>query len=345
MDIKKLIAICLVIVMLLCGCSKADGAESVTDLTGEWVQVNSSSSGSYQKAYISNGIIDIYWITNGGETQALYWSGTYDLPDKPTKAFSWKSTGDRNKMDKALLASGSDEKDFSFDGNVISYEVSAMGVTSTVSLEQISTSVPVVNVDSEPEATTAMTEMSASPPVLVDYGYTISNGFLYCAFILKNPNADYGIKFPEVRITAKDEVGVLINTSDVMPTICLNPDQELYYGSLIFKVSEFPHSVEINVLEPDSGDYVEKAFLDDTEYVPVSIINPIVRNGRAMGEVENPNPYDFSNARVTVFFYDEDGKIIAGNSTYLDIDASTSTPFSIITGNYATENYKIFVTP
>ena len=136
---KKIISIVLVLglgLVMLCGCGGSGTAEDEKlSLIGTWVQTNSSSEDSYQKAVISDGSMEIYWVSEGGATEALYWAGTYQEPTTNDKEYVWSSVNDKEKTDAALLASGDDTKEFTYNDGVISYSVSAMGVTTTVELE------------------------------------------------------------------------------------------------------------------------------------------------------------------------------------------------------------------
>ncbi|WP_235825307.1 hypothetical protein [Agromyces badenianii] len=109
--------------------------EQPADLVGEWVQSNSESPDNYQAATISAGSIEVLWVSDGGDTTALYWAGTYEAPTAPG-AFEWDSQNDTEKTSAAMLASADPTKTFSFDGETLRYEVSALGVTKTVELER-----------------------------------------------------------------------------------------------------------------------------------------------------------------------------------------------------------------
>lgn len=125
----------------LAGCSAgatgtaAAPADEPADLVGEWEQSNKNSEDSYQSATITADTITVYWVTDGGDTTSLYWAGTYDAPTEPGD-FSWDSVNDTEQTDVALLASGDETKTFTYEGDTISYEVSAMGVTTTVELSR-----------------------------------------------------------------------------------------------------------------------------------------------------------------------------------------------------------------
>lgn len=106
------------------------------DLTGDWKQVNSSSDDSYQQATISGDTIEIYWVSDGGDTKSLYWAGSFEAPTTADEPYSWESKNDHDKTDSALMASSDDTKKFTYEKNQISYEASALGTTTTVRLEK-----------------------------------------------------------------------------------------------------------------------------------------------------------------------------------------------------------------
>lgn len=106
------------------------------DLTGDWKQVNSSSDDSYQQATISGDTIEIYWVSDNGDTKSLYWAGSFEAPTTADEPYSWESKNDHDKTDSALMASSDDTKKFTYEKNQISYEASALGTTSTIRLEK-----------------------------------------------------------------------------------------------------------------------------------------------------------------------------------------------------------------
>lgn len=112
-------------------------AVTLPDLTGEWKQVNSNSDTSWQSATISADTIEIYWISDNGNTTALYWAGTYTAPQTGGELYTWESANDHAKTDLALLASGDDTKTFTYQNGQLCYSVSALGVTTTVKLEKV----------------------------------------------------------------------------------------------------------------------------------------------------------------------------------------------------------------
>lgn len=130
-------AIAAIIALLLCGCTltaysgKGEEKGTVPDLTGSWIETNTDSDAK-MSAEITSDTIEVYWSSD--DTSAIYWSGTYVAPTE-AGTYTWSSVNDHDKTDSALLASGDDTKDFTYNSDgEITFDVTAMGVTKTVHL-------------------------------------------------------------------------------------------------------------------------------------------------------------------------------------------------------------------
>lgn len=145
---KHIVSIVLVMAALcLTACGSAPAQQAVPvpseeptpapapDLSGEWKQINADAD-TYHAAAISGDSIEIYWVNPANDTKSLYWAGTFTAPQDGAEPYVWQSTNDKDKTSHALLASSDDEKTFTYEGGVISYEAAAMGVTKTVKLEK-----------------------------------------------------------------------------------------------------------------------------------------------------------------------------------------------------------------
>ena len=125
-----------------CGGNSVDNESSGTtesqlpDLIGEWKQINSNSEESWQSAIIDENTITVYWVSDNGDTKSLYWAGSYVAPKTADEPYSWDSENDTEQTSVALLASGDETKTFTYEDGQISYEVSALGTTTTVRLEK-----------------------------------------------------------------------------------------------------------------------------------------------------------------------------------------------------------------
>ena len=142
---KKTIFIALlvtVLTVLFAGCSSTSSGNSdktsqqIPELTGEWKQTNSKSSDTYQAATINNDTIEIYWVSDNGDTKSLYWAGSFTAPTTADEPYTWDSKNDHSKTENAMLASSDDTKTMTYQDGVLSYEVSALGTTTKVKLEK-----------------------------------------------------------------------------------------------------------------------------------------------------------------------------------------------------------------
>lgn len=106
------------------------------DLSGQWKQVNSESDDNYQGAIIDDDRIEIYWVSNNGDTRSLYWSGSFDEPDTADEPYSWKSKNNTGRTANAIMASQDETKEFTYENNQISYSSSILGTTTKVRLEK-----------------------------------------------------------------------------------------------------------------------------------------------------------------------------------------------------------------
>lgn len=103
--------------------SSAPAVEKAPSLDGAWKQTNSESEDSYQEATIE------------GDTKSLYWVGTFEAPATTAKT-TITSQGDTEQMSTAMMASSSETKDFTYEDEELSYELTALGTTTTVRMEK-----------------------------------------------------------------------------------------------------------------------------------------------------------------------------------------------------------------
>ena len=106
------------------------------DLAGEWKQTNSNSADAYQTATIAGETITIDWVNDAEASKAVYWIGSYLAPTEDVDSFSWDSQGDVEQMETAIMASGDSTKTFTYEDGVLTYELTAMGVTMTVEMNR-----------------------------------------------------------------------------------------------------------------------------------------------------------------------------------------------------------------
>lgn len=115
-----------------------EAPDAPQSLIGEWVE--EAGSNSRQVAGISETSIVVRWTLDDG-LSGLYWAGTFEPPTE-AGGFTWTSQVYEELTEGAILASGLDEKAFTYESGLLIYEVSYGGVTEEIRLEQISSKVP-----------------------------------------------------------------------------------------------------------------------------------------------------------------------------------------------------------
>lgn len=110
--------------------------QEILNLEGTWKQVNSKSDTAWHETIIKGDIITVNWVSDSGDTRALFWEGSYSAPSEPSKTYTWTSEGNREIMDRSILASQEKTKEFNFNGQYLCYEFSALGVSSLAKLER-----------------------------------------------------------------------------------------------------------------------------------------------------------------------------------------------------------------
>lgn len=108
------------------------------NLVGEWKEVVDAKADSYHGIYIFDGVIEIYWVSDGGKSRTLYWAGTYEAPTDGQEPYTWESHNDTRRTSAALLASGDSVKEFTYKNGKLSYSADVLGVTAKIEAEKLS---------------------------------------------------------------------------------------------------------------------------------------------------------------------------------------------------------------
>jgi len=328
----------LAFLLTLVGCGTIKKSElTVLDLTGGWKQTNSDSETSYQIAMIADDTIEIYW-KGDDETTSLFWAGTYQPPTSDTKEYIWESESDKGRTETALLASTSDTKTFTYQDGVISYPVTFLGITKTVELKRTD------EVDIQVQKAVPAKDLLSLE--LAESGYTVKDGsYIQYAFIVKNPNMEKGVEFPKVRLTARDADGGVLATEDIVGSAIM-PGGTWYNAFQGPSVDQMPASVDFEIIEPNERDWVAPEKIAK-EGMVLTVENPMKRENKIVGEISNASDANVDSARVVVLFRDENGKLLAGESTFTDkIMAGGQTPFEISfwgsDDTYVTDYFEVY---
>lgn len=214
-----------------CGGESTEQASTAADqppnLIGEWEQADKSeeADASYQTATITEDTITVYWIMEG--TPALYWAGTFVAPNTAEEPYTWESENDTEKTSSALFASEDDLKTFTYENNKISYEVSALGETTTVQLEKVAEA----SVQNTEQTETEVNKESIAIVYEELQKYTNSLDTVCATYLaeLKNTSNSY-IEIDNVVIDVEDINGSLLTSTDyvgVYPNI-IGPGESAY---------------------------------------------------------------------------------------------------------------------
>lgn len=116
---------------------KKEEVKDPVDLTGSWK--SEENDGAWMSADITADTITVNWVSDNGDTTAIYWVGTYQAPTEYIEEYSWTSERNKEQTDNALLASTDDTKDFTYSDATkeLSYQVTMSGVTTTVQLTKV----------------------------------------------------------------------------------------------------------------------------------------------------------------------------------------------------------------
>lgn len=110
------------------------GCSTSATTTQDAVSGTYASSGSDTPfvAVVEKGVITINIESDG--SKALYWKGTFVVPDNDGKKFTVDSKADVEALKESMFGSQDANKVFTYDGGKLSYEFGMMGVTTTVAL-------------------------------------------------------------------------------------------------------------------------------------------------------------------------------------------------------------------
>lgn len=117
-----------VAMLTACGGSSTPTSEAKpTTFVGSW-----SSDEPSMKAVVKGGVIQIDIVAD--DTRSLYWKGTF--PTSSEENVDFVSDGDTEAMDASLLGSQDPSKTFKYVDDSLTFEMSMVGVTTTVYLKK-----------------------------------------------------------------------------------------------------------------------------------------------------------------------------------------------------------------
>lgn len=109
-----------VCVVILNACTEGPDED---DLSGKW-------SSEDMSAVVEDNELSIFW--DDGEIRALYWKG--EIPESIVSGDPFVSNGDVEAMNESLLGSLDETKAFIYEAGELSFELTVMGVTQTITM-------------------------------------------------------------------------------------------------------------------------------------------------------------------------------------------------------------------
>ncbi len=182
-------------------------------------------------------------------------------------------------------------------------------------------------------------------------GFQVKGKYLYYSFVAHNNLTDKALYLPAFRITARNAAGNLLCTHTQVLNV-IYPNQTTKYGGMASSINEIPAVVEIEFEEPeDDWHIVNPNRLKQAEYTPIEVKSAKIKEDSyfpsIVGELHNPNDYGFSTVAITVLFRDTDGKLLAGDTSFVNnLKGGKTMPFEFsVSKDLITNAFEIFVQP
>lgn len=173
------------------------------------------------------------------------------------------------------------------------------------------------------EASTPSQQANPKNLEIIESGYEVVSSeygdmvTVYYGIVIKNPNKELKGEFPGITVEMRDESDKVLAVDEMVLQDIL-PGQELAYGGRADANGERPATVSFtlsvdkdNWSKPDPNDYGEFEFTDveikDGATFPV-----------LTGEIVSSYSEELDDPAVTTLFRDADGKIVSGDTGYID---------------------------
>ena len=146
-------------------------------------------------------------------------------------------------------------------------------------------------------------------------GFAMDGDRLYYALTLVNDTESLTLEFPRVRVTFYDAQGEVV-ASDESVRMALCPGQELAWASDIWNIEEAPVSMQAELVQPRSRDFIDGTALCAPLEVRSAAIEREGEEATLVCELYNPNDFDAPSAAVTILYRDDAGALTAGETDW-----------------------------
>jgi hypothetical protein len=173
------------------------------------------------------------------------------------------------------------------------------------------------------------------PLEIVESGYSVDGALVNCAFVLRNPNSDFGVQFPVVRVTMRDAAGSVLSTADVTFRRWLMPSETTTLAQEADAMGGAPARVDFEVVDPGSASKWRTA--SQAQAMGLGFLRTaglkVVKTAPGItftGLVENPNSKGVDDFIVSIVLRDKSGHIVAGYAdTGMDLVAESKQIFTV----------------
>ena len=316
---KKLI-MAVISALMLCACGgtsrtpEPEPAAKKLNLVGDWKEDTDNSS--YFYAIIAGNTIEIY--IQSDNTRSLYWAGSYAEPAEPAKTYSWVSENDFTKTRSAMMASGDETKEFTYEDGVLSFYSKIMGVEATRKLKKVSDE-PSVN---EMKSTITVSQSELKQPELLEVGgsFTPNSNYYNYAALIRNPNENMGIEFTNYKVVVKDANGTILAVKDGVEGP-LYPGETTVIGGAVDCAGGIVETIDFTV-SCDRDDFVQNLSGIDSRNFYFNSLNYIDRGSyiwekSVTGVLINNCNTKCRTATITALFRNH-GKIVGMETNSLD---------------------------
>ena len=146
-------------------------------------------------------------------------------------------------------------------------------------------------------------------------GFVMDGDRLYYALTLVNDTESLTLEFPRVRVTFYDAQGEVV-ASDESVRMALCPGQELAWASDIWNIEEAPVSMQAELVQPRSRDFIDGTALCAPLEVRSAAIEREGEEATLVCELYNPNDFDAPSAAVTILYREDAGALTAGETDW-----------------------------
>ena len=170
----------------------------------------------------------------------------------------------------------------------------------------------------QPGEAVALSESPQSLGALLtvgESGFVMDGDRLYYALTLVNDTESLTLEFPRVRVTFYDVQGEVV-ASDESVRMALCPGQELAWASDIWNIEEAPVSMQAELVQPRSRDFIDGTALCAPLEVRSAAIEREGEEATLVCELYNPNDFDAPSAAVTILYRDDAGALTAGETDW-----------------------------